>query len=145
MGRAEIDELARNGFSFHSHSRSHADLTKLEHGALCEELAGSRRDLEDLLGRPVSFFAYPYGRYNSTVLQMTREVGYRAGFSVQPGFNRRNVDRHRIRRLDVFGTDTARALLRKITYGTNDGSVGNVIRYCIGRIASRLGGQKEAA
>jgi peptidoglycan/xylan/chitin deacetylase (PgdA/CDA1 family) len=145
MGRAEVNEMARNGFSFHSHSRSHWDLTKLGRGALSEELAGSRRELEDLLGRPVPFFAYPYGRYDATVLEVTREAGYRAAFSVQPGFNRPDVDRYRIRRLDVFGTDTAMALLRKIAFGTNDGSVGHVIRYYVDRVASRLGARKEAA
>jgi peptidoglycan/xylan/chitin deacetylase (PgdA/CDA1 family) len=143
MGRAEIDEMMRNGFSFHSHSRSHCDLTKLAHDALREELAGSRRELEEFLGRAVPFFAYPYGRHDANVLEMTHAVGYRAAFSVQPGFNRRDVDRYRIRRLDVFGTDTAKELLRKVRFGTNDGSMGQVIRYYVVRVAARIGMTRE--
>jgi peptidoglycan/xylan/chitin deacetylase (PgdA/CDA1 family) len=143
MSRSDINEMARKGFSFHSHTRSHPDLTKLPRATLEEELAGSRRELEDLLGRAVPFLAYPYGRHDATVVEATCQAGYLAGFSVQPGFNRNNVDRYRIRRLDVFGTDTANALLRKVSLGTNDGSVGNMIGYYLDRITSRVGLNKE--
>ena len=138
LGRREIEEMAGRGFSFQSHSRSHPDLTKLDRGALTAELAGARRDLEDLLGQPVRYLAYPYGRYHETVLEVTRASGYHAAFSVQPGFNRRDVDRFQIRRLDVFGTDTATALLRKVTYGTNDGSWWQPVRYYGERVRARL-------
>lgn len=138
LGRREITEMARAGFSFHSHSRSHPDLRALSRDALEEELAGARLDLEDLLGRPVRYLAYPYGWYDGNVLQATRSSGYTAAFSVQPGFNRRDVDHYRIRRLDVYGTDTATALLRKVAFGTNDGSWRQVLRYYVERAAARV-------
>jgi peptidoglycan/xylan/chitin deacetylase (PgdA/CDA1 family) len=86
----------------------------------------------------VDFLAYPYGHYDDRVLNAARAAGYRAAFSVQPGFNRRDVDRFRLRRLDVFGTDTARALVRKITLGSNDGSLGNWLGYGANRLLARL-------
>jgi peptidoglycan/xylan/chitin deacetylase (PgdA/CDA1 family) len=138
LGRREIEEMARSGFSFQSHSRSHPDLTKLSRKTMTEELAGSRQDLEDLLGQPVPYLAYPYGRHDDTVIEVARASGYRAAFSVQPGFNRQEVDRYRIRRLDIFGTDTAPALLRKIKYGSNDGSWHHLARYYGERVAARL-------
>ena len=137
LGRNEIFEMARAGFSFHSHSRSHPDLRTLCGDALSQELAGARQDLEDLLGRPVTCLAYPYGWYNERVLEAARACGYAAGFSTQPGFNRRDVDRYRIRRLDVYGTDTASALMRKVGFGTNDGSWRQVVRYYAVRAAVR--------
>jgi len=138
LGRREIEEMARGGFSFHSHSRSHPDLRRLSRRALMEELAGAREDLEDLLGRPVPYLAYPYGRHDENVVEAAKASGYRAAFSVQPGFNRRDVDRYRIRRLDVYGTDTAAALLRKISLGSNDGSWWRSVRYYADRMAARL-------
>jgi peptidoglycan/xylan/chitin deacetylase (PgdA/CDA1 family) len=138
LGLREIDEMARAGFSFQSHSRTHPDLTKLTRIALTEELMGARQDLEDLLGRPVPYVAYPYGRYNEDVLGATQAAGYTAAFSVQPGFNRRDVDRYRIRRLDIFGTDTAPALLRKVAFGSNDGSWWQAVRYFGQRVSARL-------
>lgn len=138
LRQIEIEEMMKNGFSFQSHTRTHPDLTKLDNSGLAGELAGARRDLEDLLGQPVRYLAYPYGRYDEKVLEMTRACGYRAAFSVQPGFNRQDVDPYRIRRLDVFGSDSATALLRKITYGSNDGSWRQSVRYYGERVAARL-------
>lgn len=144
LGRPQIAEMARSGFSFQSHSRSHPDLTKLPRNLLTEELSGSRQDLEDLLGRPVLYLAYPYGRYDGTVLEIAQASGYRAAFSVQPGFNRPHADQYRIRRIDVFGTDTATTLLRKVTYGSNDGSWWRLARYYGERVAARLiGGENR--
>lgn len=144
LGRGEIETMARQGFAFHSHTRNHRDLTTLQGSDLRDELAGARRELEDLLGTTVTCLAYPYGRYDESVIEAARAAGYTAAFSVQPGFNRRDVDRYRIRRLDVFGTDTAPQLLRKIRFGSNDGSLANAVRYYAGRIAERAGGRLDA-
>src|SRR5512135_163141 len=135
LGRREIEELARGGFSIHSHSRSHPDLRRLSRQAMIEELSGARRDLEDLLGRPIPYLAYPFGWYNESVIEAVKASGYAAAFSVQPGFNRRDVDPYRIRRLDVYGTDTASTLLRKVKFGGNDGSWWQSVRYYGNRMA----------
>ena len=139
MSVEHIDAMRGAGFTFQSHTRVHADLTTLSEADLAEDLAGSRRDLEDLLGEEIRCLAYPYGRLSDRVISATREAGYEVAFSTQPGFNRRNVDRYRIRRLDVFGTDTPRMLTRKIFYGSNDGSWQQTFRYYRGRAAARLG------
>lgn len=134
LNEAQIAEMAAGGWSFHSHSMHHRSLTALTGDALIEEVAGSRERLRALLGTPADFFAYPYGHHDSQVVAAVRTAGYRAAFSVQPGFNRRHVDRYRIRRLDVFGQDSPRELLRKIRFGSNDGSLATVGRYYWHRI-----------
>ena len=53
-------------------------------------------------------------------------------------FNRRDVDRFRIRRIDVYGTDTPAMLMRKIRLGTNDGRLSNLVRYYLIRAKARL-------
>jgi peptidoglycan/xylan/chitin deacetylase (PgdA/CDA1 family) len=143
MDASHIRELRRQGFSFHSHTRNHADLPTLDDVALADQLAGAREDLHALLGEEVPYLAYPYGHYDDRVLNAAKAAGYRAAFSVQPGFNRRDVDRFRLRRLDVFGTDSAVALRRKITLGSNDGSLGHSLRYGMSRVLTRLGLNKK--
>jgi peptidoglycan/xylan/chitin deacetylase (PgdA/CDA1 family) len=139
MDASHIHELRAHGFSFHSHTRSHADLLTLDDSALHDQLAGARDDLQTLLGVVVDYLAYPYGRYDDRVLRAAQAVGYRAAFSVQPGFNRRDIDRFRLRRLDVFGTDSAVALRRKITLGGNDGSFKAWVGYYLKQLQCRLG------
>ncbi len=135
----QLNDLKEAGFSLQSHTRVHPDLTTLSEAELTEELAGSREELQQLLQQPVDYLAYPYGRYNDAVAAAAREAGYSAAFSTQPGFNRRDVDPFRIRRLDVFGTDSAAVLERKIRFGSNDGSWRHVARYYGSRITARLG------
>jgi len=136
----EILEMQRAGVAFHSHTRSHASLPMLDDMALAEQLAGSRSALADLLGHDIAYLAYPFGHLDERVESATRAAGYRAAFSTQPGFNRRDVNRFRIRRLDIFGTDTPAMLLRKIRLGANDGSIGHAGRYYFDRLTSRLVG-----
>ena len=138
LDATEILEMQRAGVAFHSHTRSHASLPTLDDEQLAAELAGSRSELQALLGTQVDLLAYPFGHVDERVARAAKQAGYRAAFSTQPGFNRRDVDRHRIRRLDVYGTDTSSQLLRKMKLGTNDGSVSNLARYYWGRARSRL-------
>lgn len=139
LGLQHIKQMARQGFSFHSHTRHHADLPTLDDGRLVDELAGARSDLQDLLGQSVPYIAYPYGRYDERVRHAAIAAGYSAAFTVQPGFNRPGLDPYRVRRLDVWGTDTPAMLLRKMSLGTNDGSLLNATRYALARVAARLG------
>lgn len=136
----EIRDMMQRNVSFHSHTRNHADLPTLNETELADQLAGSRASLSRLLGHDVAYLAYPFGRLDERVEAATRAAGYRAAFSTQPGFNRQGVNRYRIRRLDVFGTDTPSMLLRKIRLGSNDGSLAHTVRYYAARIQNRLSG-----
>ncbi|MDP2867648.1 polysaccharide deacetylase family protein [Methyloversatilis sp.] len=136
----DIRTMSAAGFSFHSHTRSHASLPTLDDDALADQLAGSRRALQNLLGHDVDYIAYPFGHLDERVEVATRAAGYRVAFSTQPGFNRNDVNRLRIRRLDVFGTDTPAMLLRKVRLGSNDGTLGNAVRYYFRQITRRLPG-----
>jgi hypothetical protein len=42
-------------------------------------------------------------------------------------------------RLEVEGTDSPAALLRKMKFGSNDGSIAAVMRYAMSRARRRLG------
>ena len=61
MTRAELQDLARAGHEIGCHTHSHFDLARLDRQYWEAEIQGSRRELEDLIGRPVVHFAYPYG------------------------------------------------------------------------------------
>ncbi len=140
LDEQDIRDMQRRGASFHSHTRSHASLPTLDDHLLRDQLTESRATLSTLLGQEVQYIAYPFGHVDDRVEAAARAAGYRAAFSTQPGFNRRDVNRFRIRRLDVFGTDTPAMLLRKIRLGSNDGSLGHAARYYLSRLTGRLAG-----
>lgn len=141
LGPEDLQGMAGRGACFHSHTCRHLSLPTLGDAELRAELILSHEALERLLGRGERYIAYPYGHVDDRVVAASRRAGYKAGFSVQPGFNRQDVDRFRIRRLDVAGTDTPDMLLRKMRLGSNDGSRMAGARYVAHRIADRLGGR----
>lgn len=135
----EIRSMARRGVSFHSHTCRHRSLPSLSADDLQAELAAARTALDRLVGGREHCIAYPYGHVDDRVVAAARSAGYTAGFSVQPGFNRSGIDRFRIRRLDVAGTDSPAMLLRKMRLGSNDGSRLAALRYATRRVGNRLG------
>ena len=137
LNQDEIAEMTQDGFSFQGHSRRHRDLTNLSESELADEILGCKTELETL-GIPCRYFAYPYGRHGEREVAAVRAAGFEAAFSVQPGFNRPDVDIFRIRRLDIFGTDTPAMLLRKIELGTNDGHFAAWAAYYLKQLLQRL-------
>ena len=67
------------------------------------ELAESRRVLAVKLGHPVPYLAWPSGHYNETLVQLAKESGYTALFTIDDGVNRPGADPLRIRRTMVHG------------------------------------------
>ena len=134
MNVPQLRTLSALGFSLHSHSLLHHDLTTLDASTLAHDLCASRALIADIIGQTPVHLAYPYGRHNEAVRNATQLAGFATAFSVQSGFNRPGESAYQIRRLDVFGTDTPAMLLRKIRLGTNDGSLTHLMRYYFHRI-----------
>jgi peptidoglycan/xylan/chitin deacetylase (PgdA/CDA1 family) len=78
MQARHLRAWASGGQEVGAHTRSHADLTHLSPTQAYEEIAGSKRDLEDSAGAAVSQFCYPYGHYRSEHVQMVQQAGYAA-------------------------------------------------------------------
>ena len=82
MSAVELRFLIERGIEVGSHGRRHLDLTQAGEAALTDEVAGSRRDLEAALGRPVGTFCYPYGRASAAARRAVREAGYGAAVAI---------------------------------------------------------------
>lgn len=138
MNDGELDKLLAAGAAIESHTATHCDLSTLSDAQLADELERSRLALLPLTGKPARALAYPYGRHDERVTGFAQRVGYEAAFSVNPGFNRPDTPALALRRLDVYGSDSAGALLRKVRLGSNDGSLAHGARYLVGRAHARV-------
>jgi peptidoglycan/xylan/chitin deacetylase (PgdA/CDA1 family) len=67
-----------------SHSRSHPRLPELDDAALADELAGSRAELEAMVGRAVRTHAFPYGEHDPRVDAAARAAGYERCYGIVP-------------------------------------------------------------
>ena len=84
----DVRALADAGMDVESHSRTHRVLQTLTPAELDAELAGSRLELEEQLGRPVRAIAFPVGRSvagQRTIRRALFRAGYRIGFSNASG------------------------------------------------------------
>ena len=98
-----VQTLAGAGMEVEAHSRWHTDLTKASAGGLDEEVAGSKRDLEERLGVGVRFFCYPSGTYNDAVIAALAAAGYTGAVTTTPGFAGRTTTLFEIPRQRVSG------------------------------------------
>jgi len=72
----EVAELAQN-FEIGGHTVSHPeDLKRLDQETLRYEIRANKYHLEDAIGRPVTKFCYPSGRYNERVIDELKLAGY---------------------------------------------------------------------
>jgi peptidoglycan/xylan/chitin deacetylase (PgdA/CDA1 family) len=101
MTAAELRELVDAGFGAGAHGMTHRSLTELGPQALEAEVRGSRQALEDLLGRPVAHFAYPFGHHDGRVRHAVLEAGYRAAFTFVNGRITADLDLLRLPRLTM--------------------------------------------
>lgn len=83
----QVKEMSQNNICFGSHTKSHAILTQISTDKVIEELKESKNIIENKLGKPVHFFAYPNGNYNEIIIKVTKEIGYLASFTCLTGVN----------------------------------------------------------
>lgn len=85
MSAQQARELADNGFEIASHTLTHPHLTQIDDEQLAREIADSKHKLEDLVGREVASFSYPYGDFDCRVLNAAVAAGYKNAVSTKLG------------------------------------------------------------
>jgi peptidoglycan/xylan/chitin deacetylase (PgdA/CDA1 family) len=87
MTEQQLRQLPSELVTIGSHTMTHPVLpTVLNHDQLQRELAGSRAKLENILGRGVKLFSFPYGAFSDGVVEGCREACYDRVFTALPGF-----------------------------------------------------------
>jgi peptidoglycan/xylan/chitin deacetylase (PgdA/CDA1 family) len=76
-----VRDLYRAGFTIGSHTRTHAWLANESSEKSLDEIAGSKRDLEERLGLTVRHFAYPGGQFTPPVVDLVARAGYRFAYT----------------------------------------------------------------
>ncbi|RUL70993.1 polysaccharide deacetylase family protein [Dyella choica] len=101
MAPAQLRAWQEGGMEIGAHTRSHPRLSQCSAAQLQDEIAGSKADLEDVLGVPVTQFCYPYGDMDDRVAETTRAAGYAAATTTQRGRAILGTDLWRLPRVQV--------------------------------------------
>jgi peptidoglycan/xylan/chitin deacetylase (PgdA/CDA1 family) len=120
---AEVRELAQAGLQFGSHTVNHPKLVERSWPEIHAELAQSKTEIEQQLGRPVTDFCYPYAfpqcrrLFVARFRDLVRETGYARCVTTQLGRVRAGDDPYQLKRLPVNSRDDMALLQAKLEGG----------------------------
>jgi peptidoglycan/xylan/chitin deacetylase (PgdA/CDA1 family) len=114
IGHNELKLLAERpeAIELGAHSISHPRLDELSPAGIEREVLGSKGQLEQLTGLPVSTFAYPHGAYDWRVRQAVIAAGFRSAAAVKNALSHSEDDSWAIARWTVRGSTTAPQIVR---------------------------------
>ena len=81
-----------HGIVIGGHSRTHPDLRRCSDRELDDEVRGGREELEDMIGRAVTSFAYPKGLEDPRVCAAVRKAGYTSAVTTRRGWMTQRSD-----------------------------------------------------
>jgi peptidoglycan/xylan/chitin deacetylase (PgdA/CDA1 family) len=102
------------GATIGAHSLSHKNLTLCSNAVLRNELEGSKHYIEDLIGLPVTEFAYPYGLADMRVRDAVNRAGYKVGVCSHFNINMPGRDALMLNRCVILSSDSIRVFKQKI-------------------------------
>ena len=107
-------EIAGAGMTIAGHSIDHSDLSKKTAAEVDRQLRESKATLEKQLGVSVTHFAYPYGAYNSVVVDALKRDGYRTATTLNPTLVKYPISPYLLPRIRVSYKDTLADFAKKL-------------------------------
>jgi peptidoglycan/xylan/chitin deacetylase (PgdA/CDA1 family) len=114
MDESQVREWLSAGHQIGAHTCTHPRLSFLSRDQAKEEIFASKKKLEDRFGLPMDHFAYPYGDYNQTTIELVREVGFKTAVTMHRGVNLPNTPLFELKRWTArYESRNLKNLLRK--------------------------------
>jgi len=108
LTRDMVRVLSEHNVEIGAHTISHPILTRLDDATARHEITESKRQLEEIVCKPVRYFAYPNGKqdkdFDERHIRMAREAGFDAAFSTAIGAASREHERFALPRSRPWDT-----------------------------------------
>lgn len=111
MSWEQIREMKEAGFSFGSHSMTHAYLPDMSVDQLRYEIVESKRVLEKQLKTKIDYIAYPVGGFTDEVVALIKKTGYQAALTTNRGYDRFDHDLFELNRIRLSNADNRGIIL----------------------------------
>jgi len=111
MTKEQIKKLSDSGHVIAAHTWDHHMVTKYVGADWDTQLVKPERQLEALTGKPIKYFAYPYGLWNQAAIPQLKSRGYQLAFILS---TKRDTTEplYTIRRMIVPGTWSTPGMMR---------------------------------
>lgn len=118
LTKEQVQQLHSEGMEIGCHTRSHPILSRISEDEACNEILGSRRELEELIQAPVRYFAYPNGvpgeDYGTRDVRLVEKCGFDAAFTTAWGAATQDADRFQLPRFTPWDKEMTKYLVRLI-------------------------------
>ena len=111
MSVEELKQLSDSGHAIEGHTWDHHMVTKYTHATWDTQLVKPQKRLEAITGKPIKYFAFPFGLWNQAAIPELKSHGYKMAFilstkrdSTEPLFT--------IRRMIVPGQWTPQGMIK---------------------------------
>lgn len=110
----QIKSLAEWGHAIECHTYDHPGMTAIKADQWEQQIGKPKKVLESITGKPVEYFAYPYGAWNEATIIELKKRGIKAAFQLS---NKQSQQEplYTIRRMIVPGNWSGQWLLKQIT------------------------------
>ena len=113
MSKEQIKKLSDDGHVIAAHTWDHHMVTKYSGDDWNTQLVKPKAKLEDIIGKPVPDFAYPFGLWNTAAIPELKKSGYKMAYILST--KRDPVDPlYTIRRIIVSGTWSTQGMIKSI-------------------------------
>ena len=121
--KSQVEELSKDSLiEIGAHTVHHMWLKGQNEKTAFDEIYKSKTELEKIIGKPVVSFAYPYGAFDLSAIEQTKEAGFSTAVSTIPGIMQRQEHRFFLYRLRPGGRVGENLLtwLEKATFPTDN-------------------------
>ncbi len=101
----QVKEMERDNFVAGAHTQHHVYLPRVSLAKAQDEIAGSKKVIEEHLGHRIDDFCYPSGGFTEDIKRFVKEAGYKAAVTTNRGKDRFNVDLYELKRIHMNNTD----------------------------------------
>jgi peptidoglycan/xylan/chitin deacetylase (PgdA/CDA1 family) len=116
MSWAQLQEMTTAGMDVQAHTLTHPHLRALTPDEAMKEISESKTILETRLGKPIVAFAYTFGEYNASIIDMLKRAGYESAVTLAAGFDQRADELFTLHRIRVSYRDTLEDYAKRLPY-----------------------------
>ena len=118
MSKEQIKSLSDDGHVVGAHTWDHHMVTKYSGDDWNTQLVKPKAKLEEIIGKPVTDFAYPFGLWNTSAIPEIKKSDYKMAYILST--KRDSVDPlYTIRRIIVSGTWSTEGMMKSINSSFN--------------------------